>query len=108
MVYFGWPVAHEDDAERGVRSALEMVAAVKQLRGLRPLAVRIGLATGQVVVGDPKRSDNGEGRLAVGGTPNLAARLQALAGPDEVVIAPTTRRLVASTFLLADLGTREL
>jgi class 3 adenylate cyclase/tetratricopeptide (TPR) repeat protein len=108
MVYFGWPVAHEDDAERGVRSALEMVAAVKELRGVRPLAVRIGLATGQVVVGDLSQSVHGEGRLAIGPTPNLAARLQALAGPDEVVIAPTTRRLVASAFLLSDLGAREL
>lgn len=108
MVYFGWPVAHEDDAERGVRSALEMVAAVRELRGVRPLAVRIGLATGQVVVGDLSQSVHGEGRLAIGPTPNLAARLQALAGPDEVVIAPTTRRLVASAFVLSDLGTREL
>lgn len=108
MVYFGWPVAHEDDAERGVRSALEMVAAVKELRGVRPLAMRIGLATGQVVVGDLSQSVHGESRLAIGPTPNLAARLQALAGPDEVVIAPTTRRLVASAFLLSDLGPREL
>jgi len=108
MVYFGWPVAHEDDAERGVRSALEMVAAVRELRGVRPLAVRIGLATGQVVVGDLSQSIHGEGRLAVGPTPNLAARLEALAGPDEVVIAPTTRRLVASAFVLSDLGLREL
>ena len=108
MVYFGWPVAHEDDAERGVRSALEMVAAVRELRGVRPLAVRIGLATGQVVVGDLSQSVHGEGRLAIGPTPNLAARLQALAGPDEVVIAPTTRRLVASAFVLHDLGAREL
>jgi len=108
MVYFGWPVAHEDDAERGVRSALEMVAAVRELRGVRPLAVRIGLATGQVVVGDLSQSIHGEGRLAIGPTPNLAARLQALAGPDEVVIAPTTRRLVASAFVLSDLGVREL
>jgi class 3 adenylate cyclase/tetratricopeptide (TPR) repeat protein len=108
MVYFGWPVAHEDDAERGLRSALEMVAAVKQIGGVRPLAVRIGLATGQVVVGDRTPSDNAEARLAVGGTPNLAARLQALAGPDEVVIAPTTQRLVAGSFSLTDLGERRL
>lgn len=108
MVYFGWPVAHEDDAERGVRSALEMVEAVKRLSGVRSLAVRIGLATGQVVVGDRSRSDNAEARLAVGGTPNLAARLQALAAPHEVVIAPTTCRLVVGAFALSDLGPREL
>lgn len=107
MVYFGWPVAHEDDAERGVRSALEMVEAVRQIRAARPLAVRIGLATGQVVVGDTSQ-DNAEARLAVGETPNLAARLQALAAPHEIVIAPTTRRLVVDAFDLTDLGAREL
>jgi class 3 adenylate cyclase len=108
MVYFGWPVAHEDDAERGVRSALEMVRAVTELREARPIAIRIGLATGQVVVGDRVRSDNAEARLAVGGTPNLAARLQALAGTNEIVIGPTTRKLLGGAFGLTDLGTREL
>jgi class 3 adenylate cyclase/tetratricopeptide (TPR) repeat protein len=108
MVYFGWPTAHEDDVERGVRSALEMVRAVKELGAARPLAVRIGLATGPVVVGDASREDSAEAGLAVGETPNLAARLQALAGPDEVVIAPTTRRLVADAFSLTDLGARPL
>lgn len=108
MVYFGWPVAHEDDAERGVRAALEMVEAVKKIGGVRLLAVRIGLATGQVVVGDGTRSDNAEARLAVGGTSNLAARLQALAAPHEVVIAPATYRLVVGAFALTDLGARDL
>jgi class 3 adenylate cyclase/tetratricopeptide (TPR) repeat protein len=108
MVYFGWPQAHEDAAERAVRSALEMVQAVKAIRAQRTLAVRIGLATGSVMVGEVAPDGNGEARLAVGETPNLAARLQAQAGPDEVVIAPTTRRLVAHAFCLTDLGARPL
>ncbi|HEV7990855.1 MAG TPA: AAA family ATPase [Gemmatimonadaceae bacterium] len=108
MVYFGWPSAHEDDAERGVRAALEMVQAVKRLRVAQPLAVRIGLATGPVVVGHASRLENAEARLAVGETPNLAARLQAIAAADEVVIAPTTRRLVLDAFSLTDLGARSI
>ena len=89
MVYFGWPSAHEDDAERSVRSALEIVQAVKAVRADPPLAVHIGVATGPVVVGAVSRADDAEAKLAVGETPNLAARLQGLAGPDEVVIAPS-------------------
>jgi class 3 adenylate cyclase/tetratricopeptide (TPR) repeat protein len=108
MIYFGWPSAHEDDAERGVRSALDMVQAVKAIRAVQPLAVRIGLATGPVVVGDTSREDNAEARLAVGETPNLAARLQGRAGPNEIVIAPTTRRLVVDAFSLTDLGAHQL
>jgi class 3 adenylate cyclase/tetratricopeptide (TPR) repeat protein len=108
MVYFGWPVAHEDAAERGVRSALEMVQAVNAIRAAKPLAVRIGLATGSVVVGDASRDGNAEAGLAVGETPNLAARLQALAGPGEVVIAPTTRRLLLDAFSLTNLGVHSL
>ena len=104
MVYFGWPSAHEDDAERGVRSALEIVQAVKKVSAEGPLAVRIGVATGTVVVGEASRADDAEAKLAVGETPNLAARLQGLAGPDEIVIAPTTRRLVGGAFELTDLG----
>ena len=108
MVYFGWPSAHEDDAERCVRSALEIVQAVKGVRANARLAVRIGVATGTVVVGEASRTANAEATLAVGETPNLAARLQGLAGPDEVVIAPATRRLVGDGFHLTDLGTRPL
>lgn len=104
MIYFGWPIAHEDDAERGVLAALEMVQAVKAINSAKPLAVRIGLATGFVVVGDTLQDGNAESRLAVGETPNLAARLQALARPGEVVIAPATRRLLADAFSLTDLG----
>jgi len=108
MAYFGWPSAHEDDAERSVRAALEIVDAVKAVRAEPPLAVHIGVATGTVVVGAVSRADDAEAQLAVGETPNLAARLEALAGPDEVVIAPSTRRLVGDTFDIADLGTHAL
>lgn len=108
MVYFGWPHAHEDDAERSVRAALDIVAAVGGLHGARPLHARVGLATGPVVVGDPSQRDAEGPTLAVGETPNLAARLQALAAPDEVVIAPTTRRLVVEAFSLTDLGAHHL
>jgi class 3 adenylate cyclase/tetratricopeptide (TPR) repeat protein len=108
MVYFGWPVAHEDAAERSVRSALEMVQAVRAIRTATPLSVRVGLATGSVVVGEASQDGKGQAGLAVGETPNLAARLQALAGPGEVVIAHTTRRLLSDAFSLTDLGPRTL
>ncbi|MGH9141072.1 MAG: AAA family ATPase [Vicinamibacterales bacterium] len=104
MVYFGWPTAHEDDAERGVRSALEIVQAVRMIGATPPLAVRIGVATGTVVVGTANAEDN----LAMGDTPNLAARLQRMAEPYQVVIAPATRRLVGDSFDLTDLGERAL
>ncbi len=108
MVYFGWPVALEDAAERSVRAALEMAPAVKAIRAATPLAVRIGIATGSVVVGEASQDGKGDAGLAVGETPNLAARLQALAGPGEVVIAHTTRRLLGDAFSLTDLGTHPL
>jgi len=108
MIYYGWPVAHEDDAERAVRSALEMVRAVTAISAARPLAVRIGLATGRVVVGEASSEDTTEARLAIGEAPNLAARLQSLAKPGEVVIAPATRRLLGDTFALTELGTQTL
>lgn len=108
MVYFGWPRAHEDDPDRGVRAALEMVQAVREIRSEQPLAVRIGLATGPVVVGEASRGSHAEASLAVGETPNLAARLQALAASHEVIIAPATRRLVGDAFALTDLGARSL
>jgi class 3 adenylate cyclase/tetratricopeptide (TPR) repeat protein len=105
MVYFGWPSAHEDDAERGVRAALEIVRAIKTVAADPPLAVRIGVATGTVVIGGPSAADDADSKLAVGDTPNLAVSLQAFARPDEIVIAPATRRLVGATFHLSDLGT---
>src|SRR5262249_19007507 len=100
--------AHEDDAERGVRAALEIVHAVKGVSAHPPLAVRIGVATGTVVVGEVSPADDAEARMAVGETPNLAARLQGLADPDEIVIAPSTRRLVGGAFELGDLGAHML
>jgi class 3 adenylate cyclase len=108
MVYFGWPGAHEDDAERCVRSALEIVQAIKGVSAAQALAVHIGVATGPVMVGEASKEGNAEDALAVGETPNLADRLQGLAGPDEVVIDPDTRRLVGNTFELADLGVHPL
>ena len=105
LVYFGWPQAHEDDAERAVRAALALVQTVGALEagGLR-LAARIGIATGLVVVGEPVGEGDAHERAVVGETPNLAARLQALAAPGSVVISQATRRLVGSLFELADLG----
>lgn len=104
LVYFGWPVAYEDSAERAVRSALEVVEAVNAMPSARPLAVRIGLATGSVVVGENSRDGCAEAGLAIGETPNLAARLLALANPGEIVIANGTRRLLSNAFSLTDLG----
>jgi len=104
MVYFGWPSAHEDDAERGVRAAAEIVQAVKRVSAEPPLAIRIGMATGTVVVGGVSSADDAEGKRAVGETLNLAARLQELAAPDEIVIAPATRHLIGAAFELTDLG----
>src|SRR5436853_268567 len=83
LAYFGYPRAHEDDAERTVRAGLDIVAAVARLEthAEEPLAVRIGIATGLVVVGDPSGEDALREHAVVGDTPNLAARLQALAEP---------------------------
>ena len=102
LAYFGYPRAHEDDAERTVRAGLDIVAAVAQLktRAEEPLAVRIGIATGFVVVGDL----GGEGKLLVGDTPRLAAEFQALAERGTVVVAGSTRRLIGDLFHLRDLG----
>jgi len=108
MAYFGWPTAHEDDAERSLRAALAIVHAVRQVRAEPPLAVRIGVATGTVVVGEITPGDPAEVRLAIGETPNLAERLQGLADPDAIVIAPATRNLVGAAFDLSDLGSRSL
>ncbi len=104
LAYFGYPRAHEDDAERTVRAALEIAAAVARLKtpAPEPLAVRIGIATGVVVVGDV--GGEGRERTVVGDTPNLAARLQALAEPGRVVVAASTRRLLGDLFRLRDLG----
>ncbi len=104
MTYFGWPRAHEDDAERAVRASLDIVEAV----GAMELQVRIGIATGPVVVGETGAGDASVPKLAVGETPNLAARLQGLAGADEIVVGPSTRRLLGGTFDVIDLGRQTL
>jgi class 3 adenylate cyclase len=88
LVYFGYPQAHEDDAEQAVQAGLALVDAVGQLQAPEPLRVRVGIGTGEVVVGDLITSGDGHERGVVGETPNLAARLQALAEPSTVVIGP--------------------
>ena len=106
LAYFGWPRAHEDAAERAVRAGLAIAAAVPGIAapaGER-LAVRVGIATGPVVVGDLIGSGEARERAVVGETPNLAARLQALAEPGAVVVAEGTRRLLGGLFALRDLG----
>jgi hypothetical protein len=108
LVYFGYPQAHEDDAERAVRAGLELVAAVSALKTHAALQARVGIATGLVVVGDLVGSEEAQERGIVGETPNLAARLQALAKPDTVVIAENTRKLLGNLFELEDLGAKDL
>ena len=108
LVYFGYPQAHEDDAERAVRAALELVAAVADLKPNAPLQTRVGIATGLVVVGDLIGAGEAQERGIVGETPNLAARLQGVAEPNSVVIAESTRKLLGNLFELEDLGAKDL
>jgi class 3 adenylate cyclase/predicted ATPase len=109
LTYFGWPQAHEDDAERAVRAGLQLVEAVGRLSGGHaPLSGRVGVATGAVVVGDLMGEGAAREEGVVGTTPNLAARLQALADPGQVVIGRRTRRLISGLFELEDLGTQQL
>ena len=108
LVYFGYPQAHEDDAERAVRAGLELIAAVAGLKTRAPLQTRVGIATGLVVVGDLIGSGEAQERGIVGETPNLAARLQGIAEPNMVVIAEGTRRLLGNLFELEDLGAKDL
>ena len=104
LVYFGYPQAHEDDAERAVRAGLELVGAVSALRSNAPLQTRVGIATGLVVVGDLIGSGEAQERGIAGETPNLAARLQTIAKPNETIIADGTRKLLGTLFELRDLG----
>ena len=104
LVYFGYPHAHEDDAERAVRAGLELVAAVGQLKNYVRLQTRVGIATGLVVVGDLIGSGASQEQAIVGETPNLAARLQGIAEPNSVVMAESTRKLAGNLFELEDLG----
>jgi class 3 adenylate cyclase/predicted ATPase/ABC-type transport system involved in cytochrome c biogenesis ATPase subunit len=110
LAYFGYPRAHEDDAERTVRAGLEIIAAVAELEthAAEPLAVRIGIASGVVVIGDLSREGALRKHAVVGETPNLAARLQALAEPGTIVVAASTRRLLGDLFRLRDLGQHEV
>ena len=108
LIYFGYPQAHEDDAERAVRAGLELLAAVGALKTHAPLQARVGVATGVVVVGDLIGSGASQEQGIVGETPNLAARLQGIAEPNAIVIAESTRRLVGNLFELEDLGPKEL
>jgi class 3 adenylate cyclase len=108
LIYFGYPQAHEDDAERAVRAGLQLVTAVGGLKTHAALQTRVGIATGLVVVGDLIGSGAAQEQAIVGETPNLAARLQGVAEPNSVVIAESTRRLVGNLFELDDLGAHVL
>ena len=110
LVYFGYPTAHEDDAERSVRAALAVSRAVSGIKAVDagPLSVRIGIATGQVVIGDLIGEGASQEEMVTGVTPNLAARLQDLAGPNAVVVSASTRALLGDFFDLDDLGVHSL
>jgi class 3 adenylate cyclase/tetratricopeptide (TPR) repeat protein len=113
LVYFGYPRAHEDDARRAVQAGLRIVEAIHGLSAKldQPgveLAVRIGIATGLVVIGDIGTGERRERAAIVGETPNLAARLQALAQPGTVVIGSSTERLIEGLFVCEDLGPQTL
>jgi class 3 adenylate cyclase/tetratricopeptide (TPR) repeat protein len=114
LAYFGYPVAHEDDAERSARAGLGIIEAVRGLdadlgrRKNIALAIRVGIATGPVVVGDLVGEGASEEVAVVGATPNLAARLQSIAHPNTIVIAGGTRRLLGAGFVCDDLGEHDL
>jgi len=108
LVYFGYPEAHEDDAERAVRAGLELIAALSAIKTSASLQVRIGVATGLVVAGDLMAPGEAHEGGIVGETPNLAARLQAIAEPNTVVIGEATRRLLGDLFQLRYLEARDL
>ena len=108
LIYFGYPQAHEDDAERAVRAGLAVIEAVGRLPARQDLRVRLGIATGLAVVGDLLGEGAAQERGVVGETPNLAARLQALAAPNTLIIGEATRRQVGGLFELADLGPQAL
>jgi class 3 adenylate cyclase/predicted ATPase len=110
LIYFGYPQAHEDDAERAVRAGLKLASTMDKVlsRTEASLQVRVGIATGVVVVGDLIGSGEAQERGIVGETPNLAARLQGIAEPNTVVIAEGTRKLLGNLFELQDLGPQDL
>lgn len=106
LAYFGYPSAHEDDAERAVRAALAVVSGVQALKAQPDtmLQARIGIATGLVVVGEQVGAEESRERAAIGETPNLAARLQAAAAANEIVISESTRRLLGRMFDLREMA----
>ncbi len=110
LAYFGWPKAHEDDAERAVRAGVAIATATSLLKSpsAEGLQTRVGIATGVVVVGDLMDEGATKRHAVVGDTPNLAARLQGIAQPGMVVIAEATRRLAGDLFVLRELGTQSL
>jgi class 3 adenylate cyclase len=108
LIYFGYPQAHEDDAERAVRAGLAVIEAVGRLATPEPLNVRLGIATGLAVVGDLIGEGAAQERGVVGETPNLAARLQGVAMLNTLVIAEATRRQIGGLFDLEDLGPQAL
>jgi class 3 adenylate cyclase len=108
LIYFGYPEAHEDDAERAIRAGLAVIDAVGKLATPAPLNVRLGVASGLVVVGDLIGAGAAQERGVVGETPNLAARLQALAQPGSLVIADSTRRQIGGLFEIEDLAPQPL
>ncbi len=108
IAYFGYPQAHEDDAERAVRAGLDLITGLVAIKSPVVLRVRVGIATGLVVVGDLIGAGEAQERGIVGETPNMAARLQEVAGPNRVVIAEGTRRLLGQLFEVEDLGAKHL
>src|SRR5262249_31252294 len=109
LVYFGYPRAPEDDAERAVRAGLDSIVAVSRLDiKSTKVQVRVGIATGLVIVGDLIGEGSAQEQSVVGETPNLAARLQALAAPSSLVIASSTRQQIGELFELEDLGPQQL
>ena len=108
LVYFGYPKAHEDDAERAVQAGLELIATVSALKTRAALQTRVGIATGLVVVGDLVGSGEAQERGIVGETPNLAARLQGIAEPNTVIIAEDTKKLLGTLFELQELGPKDV
>jgi class 3 adenylate cyclase len=108
LVYFGYPQAHEDDAERAVRAGLGLIRAVGALKPSAPLQTRVGVATGLVVVGELIGTGEAQERAVVGETPNVAARLQATAEPNTILVAESTRKLLGKLFELQDLGAQDL
>jgi class 3 adenylate cyclase/predicted ATPase len=108
LIYFGYPNANEDDPEQAVRASLAVVEGIGLLESRERLQVRVGIATGLMIVGDLIRSGTANDTEVLGEGPNLASRLQAMAGPNSIVIDDGTRRLIGSVFGLEDLGLKDL